>query len=123
MSYDCFCDYDPPAFYVSKVRKATKRHQCDECGGAILAGEQYEHVRAKWDFVDVIKTCERCVDIRTWVKNSVPCLCWAHHNLIEDCREAVQEAQFRAPDETRGLRFRLERMIVRRNRLNSARAL
>jgi hypothetical protein len=121
MSQDCWCGYDPPAFYVCEVRRARKSHTCDECGGAIVAAESYEHVRAKWDYVDTIRTCERCVDIRTWTTNNVPCLCWAHHNLINDCREAVVEAHYRAPEETRGLRFRLERMIVRRDRLNRAR--
>jgi hypothetical protein len=106
MSYDCACDYDAPEFYHREIRRARKPHKCAECSGPIPVGQQYEYVRGKWEgYVDNFKTCERCVDLRTWVKNNVPCLCWAHGNTIEDCQEAVFEAAHRAPQETVGLRF------------------
>jgi hypothetical protein len=121
-AYDCVCDYDAPQFYAAAIRKARKPHRCDECGGCILPGEPYEYVSAKWeDLISVFKTCQHCVDIRTWTKNNVPCLCWAHGNLIEDCREAVTEAAFRAPLETVGLRFGLLRRIALRDRHNRGR--
>lgn len=122
MSYDCVCDYDPPEFCrVSKPRARTQ-HKCAECGGPIMAGEQYEYVFAKWyGEIDTYKTCERCYDIRKWVKNNVPCLCWAHGNMIEDCREAVDEAHYRAPAETAGLRFGFLRRVVARDKFNAAR--
>ena len=122
MSYDCSCDYTPPEFYHRELRRARKEHRCAECDGRILAGEQYEHVRGKWDgYVGTFKTCERCVDIRTWTKNNVPCLCWAHGNGDEDCKQAVEEAAWRAPAETVGLRFGFLRKLVMRDRHNLAR--
>lgn len=122
MSYDCVCDYDPPEFYEATIRTARKPHKCEECAGLILPGDRYEYVAGKWcGFLDTFKTCERCVDIRTWTKNNVPCLCWAHGNLTEDCREATQGAAWRAPDETRGLQFGLLRRIVLRDRFNKER--
>lgn len=121
MSYDCVCDYDPPSFYHQEIRKARKPHKCNECGTPILPGERYEHVRAKWDYVDNLDTCERCLDIRQWVKNNVPCFCWAHGNMIEDAKEAVEEAHFRAPSETVGLRFGFLRRIALRDRVKAKR--
>lgn len=85
MSYDCSCDYDAPTFYSLEVRTARKSHHCGECGGTILPKDKYEHVAAVWDgYFDTHKTCERCCDLRQWTKNNVPCLCWAHGNMIED---------------------------------------
>jgi hypothetical protein len=121
MSYDCSCDYDAPVFYIQEIRKARKVHKCDECAGTVAVGETYEHVRGKWEYVDTFKTCQRCHNIRQWVKNNVPCLCWSHGNTIEDCREAIVEAQYRAKDETRGLYFGFLRRLVARNKINALR--
>lgn len=122
MSYDCSCDYDQPEFYHEELRKARKPHKCEECSGTIIVGELYEHVRGKWDgYVDSFKTCQRCRDIRQWVKNNVPCLCWAHGNAIADCKEAITEARYRAPDETRGLYFGFLRRVVQRDKINDSR--
>lgn len=119
MSLDCFCDFDSPSFYDRTMPVARKLHKCEECGGPISVGERYERVFGKWDdYVSTFKTCARCVDIRTWVKNNVPCLCWAHGNMIENCEEAVTEAQYRAPEETRGLRFGFLRRLALRDRHN-----
>lgn len=119
MSYDCTCDYDPPAFYHREIRRARKPHNCEECGAPILPGETYEHVRGKWEgYISTFDTCQFCLDIRQWTKNNVPCLCWAHGNTIEDCREAVEEASFRAPQETVGLRFGFLRRVVQRDKIN-----
>lgn len=120
---DCVCDYDPPEFYSCHVRRSRKQHRCEECLGTILPGEEYEVVAAKWDgYISQFKTCERCFDIRQWVQNNVPCLCWAHGNMIEDCKEAVEEAVFRAPAETTGLRFGFLRRLHARDKFNRARA-
>lgn len=122
MSYDCSCDYDPAEFYSASIRTARKSHKCEECGAPILPGDKYEAVVGKWDGnLDTFKTCEPCVDIRTWTKNNVPCLCWAHGNTIEDCKEAVNEAAWRAPEETRGLRFGFLRKLVQRDKFYAAR--
>lgn len=115
---DCYCDYDPPSFYNLSTPKARKRHQCDECGRHIQPGEQYESATGKWEgCVSTFRTCSRCVDLRTWVKNNVPCLCWAHGNMLDDCKAAVVSAWERVPEETVGLRFGfLRRMTALRQR-------
>ncbi len=74
-------------------------------------------------YVSTFKTCQGCRDIRQWVQNNVPCLCWAHGNTIEDCREAVQEAHYRAPEETRGLRFGFLRRLAMRDKRNQSRRI
>lgn len=119
MSYDCYCDYDPPEFYHLEIRRARKPHKCHECGGFISVGEQYEHVRGKWEgYVDTFNTCERCRDIYQWTKNNVPCVCRMHGNLIDECQTAIEEATWRAAEETRGLRFGFLRRVVARNKFN-----
>lgn len=116
MTIDCWCDYDPPEFWSSAIRTARKPHRCDECPRTIAPGEQYEAVAGKWEgYFDTFKTCARCLDIRQWVKNNVPCFCWAHGSMLDDAKETIEEACFRAPAETSGLRFGLLR------RLNEAR--
>jgi len=119
---ECYCDYDPPDFYHREVRSARKEHACGECGASILPGEKYEYVSAKWDgYVDSFKTCEQCVDLRTWVKNNVPCLCIMHGNQDEENEAAINEAIFRAPEETKGLRFGfLRRKLLRKRRPTQA---
>jgi hypothetical protein len=116
---DCFCDYEPPEFYNKYSLRARKVHRCEECGGEIRAGEKYEYVSGKWcgDF-STFKTCERCADLRQWVKNSVPCFCWAHGSLHDDARDTVQDASGRAGEEAAGLRFGLLRRLVAIEKFN-----
>ncbi len=122
MSYDCYCDYEPAEFYHKEIRKARKPHKCCECAGPIRVGELYEHVRGKWEgSIGTYDTCERCVDIWQWTQNNVPCLCWSHGNRIEDCREAIEDATWRASEETAGLRFGFLRRIVVRDKHNAKR--
>ncbi len=103
---DCWCDYDPPEFSSRSYPKARKQHRCEECGKPINPGEQYECVAGKWDgYFSTFNTCPRCVDLRRWVTNSIPCFCWAHGNMLDDAREAVDQARIRARDETAGLWF------------------
>ena len=120
MDYNCHCDYDPPIFYGRAIRTARKQHKCEECAGQILPGEQYEYVSGRWeDSFSVFKTCQRCIDLRQWTINNVPCVCWSHGNTLEDCWEAVEAAAWRAPAETVGLRFgflRRRELIRRHNR-------
>ena len=118
---DCFCDYDAPAFYNRTMPKARKPHKCYECRGEILAGETYESVTGKWDYVDTFKTCDRCLDLRTWVQNNVPCVCWAHGNLHDDLRETVNAAWDRARAEAAGLRFGFLRRMLAIDKFNAAR--
>jgi hypothetical protein len=119
---DCYCDYDPPEFYNQSIRKARKPHKCAECSGAILPGEKYEYVFGKWDgYTDTHHTCERCYDMRQWVKNNVPCHCVVHGNQDEENMNAITEARYRARDETRGLLFGYLRRKYLRNKINDER--
>lgn len=119
---DCICDYDPAQVYRREARAARKQYCCGECGGTIMPGELYEYTFGVWDgSASTFRTCERCRDIRQWVQNNVPCFCWAHGNLDEDAREAVEDAVVRAPEETVGLRFGLLRLKVQRRRFNASR--
>jgi hypothetical protein len=122
VDYDCWCDYDAPRVYNASLRKARKQHKCFECRGVILPSETYEYVFGVWggDMSD-FKTCSHCVDLRTWVKNNLPCVCWSHGNLHADLSENVQEATYRASEETRGLRFGFLRRKVMINKINKSR--
>lgn len=95
----CYCDYDdPPAFYHKETRKARKPHKCTECGRAIMPGERYEHIRAKWDSIpDVVRTCPRCLDLKRWVEAHVPCVCWYHHAIRDNAAEAIHEYMHECP--------------------------
>jgi hypothetical protein len=106
MSIDCYCDGDPATIYSATKPRARKEHRCDECGAKIKPGEQYENVFGVWEgYGSTWKTCERCYDLRQWVKNNVPCFCWYHGNMLEDAAMTIDDATFRAPAETAGLRF------------------
>lgn len=108
---ECFCDYEPADFYSKATHAARKQHQCCECGRAIQAGETYEKVVGKWDgSVGVFKTCSRCTALREHIQAHVPCFCWAHGNLLSDCREEVYHLPREADGS--GLRFELGRLAV-----------
>lgn len=111
MSTECFCDYDPAEFYSRQEPNARKPHKCEECGHAIQVGETYEKVAGKWggDFL-VFKTCSRCTALREHIKAHVPCFCWAHGNLLEDCRNEVEHLPIEAYGT--GLLFELGRMAI-----------
>lgn len=121
---DCYCEVDPPDFLTHRHPVANKEHTCDECGGRIAWGERYEYVCGKWDAAGVVqhKTCQRCLDLRTWVRNNLPCFCWSMGTLFDDAKAAVDEAVTLAPEETAGLRFGLARRVVRIERFNSPRS-
>lgn len=99
MSYDCFCDYDPPEWMSQHIVKAARKpHKCYECCIPILPGESYEYTAGKWDgYVSAHHTCLRCVELREWATISVPCFCWGFGNLHEDVHEMVREAVRDAP--------------------------
>lgn len=91
----CYCDYDPPEFYVRKTQGAIKKHTCSECGCSIEKGEQYENVRGKWEGqIDTVKTCLDCVHIRT-VFSEMKCFCWSHGGLLDDVCNQLSEAEFK----------------------------
>lgn len=112
--HGCYCgDYDLPSFYTTLMRKARKRHTCYECRNSIGVGEVYELASGSWDGYppNSYKTCSRCLSLRIWVERNIPCVCWAHGELFSIATEAIDEATWRAPDETRGLRFEFLRKL------------
>ena len=102
---DCYCNYDRPKVYVATIPRARKQHVCDECGRKIEPKERYERVFGVWDYASNFLTCDRCMTLRQWVTNNVPCFCWAHGNMLEDAEETIKEAMWRAGEEARGLWF------------------
>ena len=93
MSYDCYCDYEPPEWMtVRNVKAARKPHKCYECSAPIFIGEPYEYTSGKWEgYHDTFHVCTRCVELRQWATISVPCFCWAYGNLHDDVREMVSQ--------------------------------
>lgn len=123
MGIICSCDYDPPEFHSSYIRTAAKSHQCYECSGEIAKGENYEYAVGKWNGdVSTFKTCERCVDLRKWMTNNIPCFCFGYGNLHDDAKETIVSAQEQAPEETKGLYFALLRRLVAIDHLNKVRS-
>lgn len=116
MTYDCYCDYDRPEVYRSDIRKARKEYGCYECAGKILVGDKHEyHFGVMYGDSYNGRTCIKCVEIRDWVMGNIPCLCWAHGNMMEDARSAIDEAYYRAPQETVGIRFGFARRLHMRD--------
>jgi len=106
---DCFCDYDSPEWWHSKIHCARKSHRCEECGATIKPGEQYEYVAGKWEgHLDEFKTCLRCLEIRRYVTDMVPCFCWVHGNLHNDAKDAISEYAHELP----GMAFGLGRRLI-----------
>ena len=118
----CYCDDGPtPSIYDVRVYRAKKQHVCEECSRKIQKGELYERVFGVWEGrPEVFRSCEHCRDLRVWVSNSVPCFCPAHGGMDQQMREAVEEATWRAPDETKGLWFGFLRRVVVRDRVKRA---
>jgi hypothetical protein len=113
MSYDCYCDYDPPSVFSSKSVTARKKHLCDECCRPINAGERYLYSFGVWEgYASSHYTCSHCQEIQKFVSISIPCFCWAYGNMIDDAKEAIQEAYFRAGDEVRGLATGFLRRVI-----------
>ena len=93
----CYCDYDAPRWYRSKIVKARKVHKCYECQCRIKPGERYERAVGMHDSVYSCATCERCLALREYVKAHVPCFCWAHGSIHEDAIETAQHYSHEAP--------------------------
>lgn len=110
MSYDCYCDYDPPSWCtIRNVKSAKKRHKCDECSTWIVEGEAYEYVHGMWmGYIDTFKTCERCLAMRKWATAGARCFCWSYGNLHQDIRDFVDEYKHEVP----GLFFEYGRQYI-----------
>lgn len=113
MAIDCYCDYDPPEVYSSRIVRARKEYRCYECHKPIRVGERHEYAFGVTDgYTYQPRTCMSCVGIRQFVSINIPCFCWAHGNLLDDARDIVRAAYDEAPDEVRGLAFGLGRLMV-----------
>lgn len=112
---ECYCD-DSESFsvYSARIVCARKPHKCYECSAPIKPGDRYEYSFGVYDGYGYSHhTCERCLDIRQFIKNSIPCFCWAHGSLHDDVENIISEAYYQAADEVRGLRFGVGRLLVK----------
>lgn len=118
---DCSCDYDLPSVYSQRMVRARRAYRCDECPHKIEIGERHEYAFGVWDGdAGAFRTCADCVDRRQWVRNNLPCFCWAHGNLLSDISDAIQYAYDYARDEVRGLAFGYKRLLVKQRRARAA---
>ena len=109
----CSCDYDMPSVYSTTIHAARKKFRCEECRREIAPGEKYERTFGVWGGqAGTYRTCSHCRDARVWTNNNVPCLCYTHGNVLNDCGMAIMEAKRRAPLETPGLLFGFGRRLV-----------
>jgi hypothetical protein len=123
VSYDCSCDYDPATVYSARMVRARKEYRCEECPNRIMVGEQHEYTFGVWDgCASQFRTCFDCVDRRKWVRNNLPCFCWAHGNLLDDIKSAIEEAYWRARDEVRGVAFGYGRLLINQRRARASTA-
>lgn len=117
----CYCDFDSDyrGFQVERIRKARKPHKCCECHGAVQPGERYERVVGCYegDFWESV-TCARCLDIRRWIKNQIPCFCWLYGEMLDKAKQTVVAAYQIAPEEVRGLFMGLCRRLIALDRHN-----
>lgn len=114
---DCYCDYESPSVYSARMVRARKPHRCEECSRVIQVGERHEYVFGVYDGYTITpRTCSHCVGIRQFVKINIPCFCYLHGNLIDDCRETIRAAYEQAPDEVKGVAFGFGRLLVKARR-------
>lgn len=103
---DCFCDYDGPdtdddgnELYDASMVVATEPIKCMECWRPIAAGETYELVKGTWNGgpESTYRTCTRCLAVRQYVLDHVPCFCWWHQGLLSDARDTISEYAHELP--------------------------
>ena len=111
MSYECYCDYDPPEWLRSKkIKSSRKSYKCAECGAIIGKGCPYEYTVGKWGgVVEDFHICLLCKELREWAEISVPCFCWTYGNLHEEVKEMVDSVRYDTP----GLFFEYGRRIIK----------
>jgi hypothetical protein len=96
---ECYCDYERPDAYSACVRKARKRHKCNECLNEIVPGDRYEHAWAVYSGeIMTFDTCPRCLALREHVQAHVPCFCWAHRSMLDDAMQTVESYRHESPE-------------------------
>lgn len=110
---DCYCDYDAPEFYRSRMVAGRKPHRCDECRATIPVGERHEYAAGKWDDgVCSYRTCARCLAFRAYVTEHVKCFCWSFGDMLCEGMETLQEYAHELP----GMWFGGARLLVKARR-------
>ena len=110
MNNRCSCDYEPAKVYKPERIRARTAHTCDECGCTISPGETYEHVDALWaenNKWKMQRTCQSCLLVRDEVEAKLPCFCWAHHSMLDDVTDALDNLDLKP-----GVRFSILRLMV-----------
>lgn len=115
---ECYCDYEPADVYDVKTHVARKPHRCYECHRTIQPGETYERTSSLYDGLWTISpTCTHCLALRNYITAHVPCVCWLHGSMIDDCLAAAEQYSREAP----GLWFgALRRQVMIRRAANPA---
>lgn len=117
MSIDCYCDFDPPTVSSARTVTARKPHRCEECERTIAVGERYRYRFMVYDgYPQSTYTCSHCHEIEQWVSTNLPCFCWYSGSMLDDAKEAIEEAYRRARDEVQGLAFGFGRLLVKAKR-------
>lgn len=56
-----------PEAFITKTRKARKKHRCCECGVTINPGDRYQYSSGIWDGEpDSYKQCQTCYQVFEW---------------------------------------------------------
>lgn len=88
---ECACIYvdheNPAEEYAATIGPTGAETKCAECGRAIPAGEECEHVDAVWGRCpESIDTCSDCLSVR----KALFCGSFNHHDVYEDVLEHIQ---------------------------------
>lgn len=118
MTYDCYCDGETFTVYrTHKVRASRKRRKCDECNRPIAIGESYTYAFGVYEGKGAsYATCTDCQKLVDYLVASFDCYCHMHGAAFDGLRDFLEDAYHRAPNEMRGVRFRVGRLLVARNR-------
>lgn len=97
---ECSCDAsindaEYPEVFKKKIRKARKKHSCNECRRSIYPGEEYEHCSGKWDGAfETYKTCIDCLSLRDQFFSHG----WCYRSLWPDFLDTIHEWGYEVPE-------------------------
>jgi hypothetical protein len=78
--------------------KARVAHTCTECHNTIDVGTLYEKVWGVWEGdMHTFSTCSQCFDIREFIRDNVPCVCYRYGDIWEDILENAREYSSEVP--------------------------
>jgi len=67
------CDHDPPRVSHEIIRKARKKHKCQECWQTIYPGDCYQYADYLYDDWVSYKICLKCLDLSIWIRQHSEC--------------------------------------------------